>query len=373
MDLTLIPKFDRVNKEEIIFTCVGGSHAYGTNTPESDIDVRGIFKTDLKKRLSLFSQTEQISDSKNDITYYEISKFISLAKDCNPNIIELLWTPDDCIQFKNETMQKIIDNRSLFISKKAKHTFSGYAFAQIKKSKGQNKWVNNPKPNLPPKKEDFCWFIPKNHNIILQTKNTCQPLRPIPLKECISIKDQKSINLKDYHCASLEHVNNTFRLYYYGDSAKGVFRNENLVTESIPLDDEFTNLVGLLIYNQQEYEKALKDWKNYWEWKKNRNEDRWKTQEAGEIDYDSKNIMHCIRLLYSGINILKYGEPIVRFEGDRLEFLKSIRKGKFNYEYIMKVADGMMVELEQIYKDSSIQNYVNSESINDLYFDLIGI
>ena len=62
------------------------------------------------------------------------------------------------------------------------------------------------------------------------------------------------------------------------------------------------------------------DWKNYWTWIKERNPNRWIAQEKGEINYDTKNMQHCIRLLLSTKNILTKGEPIVRFEGDTLAF-----------------------------------------------------
>jgi len=75
-----------------------------------------------------------------------------------------------------------------------------------------------------------------------------------------------------------------------------------------------------MIYNDNEYQKAMIDWKNYWTWIKERNPNRWIAQEKGEINYDTKNMQHCIRLLLSTKNILTKGEPIVRFEGDTLAF-----------------------------------------------------
>jgi len=220
----------------IIYKTITGSNAYGTNTPLSDLDYRGIFIVPAKERITLKQPLTEIGQEKpEDIKYYELGKFMVLAQDCNPNIIELLYMPEDCIKIKTPVMQRIIDNRHLFISKKAFHTFSGYAVSQIKKCRGENKWINNPKGKEPPKREDFCWVIPKEDFDL--DSNTFRigldlpPARPTPILHM-------DINLAEFHASSLEHMSNTYRLYYYGKEARGVFRNNNLAVESIPLHDE---------------------------------------------------------------------------------------------------------------------------------------
>jgi len=130
------------------------------------------------------------------------------------------------------------------------------------------------------------------------------PCRPIEYSRLSKIYD-----LSKFHVASLEHVPNTYRLYYYGVQSKGVFRGDQMLVEceSISLDDERDRFVGLLVYSEQEYEKELKAWKNYHNWVRERNESRWKDQENKVVSYDQKNMLHCFRLLYSGKNILEFG------------------------------------------------------------------
>ena len=57
------------------------------------------------------------------------------------------------------------------------------------------------------------------------------------------------------------------------------------------------------------------------------------------MDYDAKNMMHLVRLLMSGESIVTTGEPIVRFEGSRLDTLLSIRRGEWTFDEIMALAD----------------------------------
>lgn len=347
----------------VIFRITAGSIAYGLNTPTSDVDERGIFVLPVAKRLEIMDADQQIANESQDIVYYDIHKYFKLAIDCNPNIIEFLWTPKDCIHFmdKEGRMQHILANRDLFISAKAYHTFSGYAYAQIKKCRGQNKLVHNPKPKEPPKKEDFCWVIAQS----AMKSDKVLPCRPVAHAD-------NGIVLQACHAAQLEHVPNTYRLYYYGPEAKGVFRGDDmLVCESIPLEDEIPKFVGLLIYNQHEYEKALRDWKNYWDWVNNRNDARWEHQEAGKIDYDAKNMMHCLRLLFSGKNILQTGEPIVRFEGEQKDYLMQVRSGIFKYEDIMTRVDKEMAELEVLKTTTKLPWGANVSRVNMLYYDIV--
>jgi len=354
--------------DRIIFETISGSIAYGTNVETSDIDVRGFFMLPNEDYLSLIDPLQQIGDEKHDTTYYSLKRGFELLQKANPNMIELLWMPKDCVKIMTPQMEQIIENRDLFISKECFHTHSGYAFAQLKKCRGQNKKVHNPMPEERPKKEDFCFLLGYNSDGFMGTPEEDQfPCRPRLLKDV-------GIDLSQYHASSLEHSHNIFRIYNYGKEGKGVFRgNDMLVCESIPKEDEFTRFEGLLIYNKDEFEKSLKEHRSYWDWKKNRNDARWIDQEKGKLPYDQKNMMHCMRLLMSGENILKEGFPLVRFEGEQQKFLMSIRNGERDYDDLMNEVEKRMANLEELYRSSIIPHSVNVKKINRLYMDITGI
>jgi predicted nucleotidyltransferase len=350
--------FPKELEDNIIFEAISGSHAYGTANEFSDIDIRGIFALPQSEFLGLRHPTKQFSDDKNDVIHYELRRFFELICESSPNMLEMLWMPEDCIRICKSAMDYILQHKSLFLSKKAFYTFSGYAYSQIKRAKGQNKWINNPQPETSPNKEDFCWII--DADLFLDGNPPC---RPTPLRET-------SFNLSLYHAAKLEHVENSYRIYFYDKDAKGVFRDGQLVCESIPVDDESLRFDGILIYNKPAYEAAMRDWKNYWEWRENRNEARYRSQEAGETDYDCKNIMHCMRLLWSGENILVNGEPIVRFEGEKLQVLKDIRNGKYKYDEVMQMVEGKMEDLNMVLEKSTLPKAINMKSLEKLYFEV---
>ena len=243
-------------------------------------------------------------------------------------------------------MQLLLDSRLLFVTKQSVVAHVGYAKTQINKARGQNKWVNNPQPVAAPKRENFCWVIEP-----IEGK---MPMRP-------KLLSLSRINLSHCHASSLEHVANTYRLYDYGKSSKGVFRTGRLVCESIPVDDEIRRFVGLLIFNEVAWHRAKQDHANYWQWKTERNESRWRQQEKGELDYDAKNMMHTIRLLYSAKNMLMYGWPIVRFEGEKQQTLLDIRLGKFAYTELIEMAKILIEQSELSLKKSDLPDQMEKE------------
>jgi hypothetical protein len=319
----------------LLFDCIAGSRAYGTSVSGSDEDIRGIFAVPASAYLDLQVPPDQVGDDRGNVVYYSIRRIIDLLSQANPNILELLFMPDDCIRKTSTEMEMLAARSDLFVSKHCADTHAGYAMSQIKKARGQNKWVNNPKPEAPPGKEDFCFVIP------WPSGTNGYPARPIPLKKI-------GWPLSEYHAARLEHGHDTYRLYHYGAQACGVFRGDVIACESIPDEDEARHFSGLLLYNEQGWKQALADHRNYWAWRRERNESRWQQQERGELDFDAKNMMHTVRLLLSGRSLMQFGRPIVRFQGDNLALLISIPEGKLSFDEIMSIAQDVVADCERL-------------------------
>ena len=354
MELT----FDTLQNDtsgRVIFRGVWGSHAYGTATPESDMDTLGVYVLETEAYLSLIEPYDQISDERNDNRFYSLRNFLELAANANPNILDALYLPQDCILATSPYWEMIQSKRSIFLSRKVCQTYSDYAMGQIKKARGCNKRIHNPQPEEPPSPEDFCH--------VLMTSPSGMPARPVPLKA-------SGIQLKHCHAAALENSGELYRLYDYGESAHGVFRNGMLVCESIPKEDEATRFLCLMIFNNNAFEQAKSKHRQYWEWRRNRNETRWRSQETGLLDYDAKNLMHTFRLLYSAQNILKNGEPLVRFSGERLQELRDIRAGRFSYDELVTKADALSRLLTSLRDTSCLPETADIEQINALLMEI---
>jgi uncharacterized protein len=84
----------------LLLKCISGSQSYGLALPHSDTDIKGVYILSQKEFYGL-TFTDQVNNETNDEVYFEIKKFIDLLLKNNPNILELLSTPDDCILHKH--------------------------------------------------------------------------------------------------------------------------------------------------------------------------------------------------------------------------------------------------------------------------------
>ncbi|MEO5563519.1 MAG: nucleotidyltransferase domain-containing protein, partial [Chitinophagaceae bacterium] len=80
----------------LVLEAITGSKAYGLDTAKSDTDIRGVFVLPRDMFYSL-EYVEQVSNATNDIVYYELKRFIELLSKNNPNILELLDMPENCV------------------------------------------------------------------------------------------------------------------------------------------------------------------------------------------------------------------------------------------------------------------------------------
>jgi len=411
-----------MSRNMFVLYSLRGSQLYGTNIETSDFDYHGIFMYPNGESLSLYEPTDNFQDSKGDVVFFEMKKYFRMAMSANPTVLEIMFTPNEFVKIRTDISDLIIKNRSLFVTKKCYYSFNGYAFNQCVKAVGKNKkvhgkdkyfnklgfeklrsllendvvspeWIeqkfskhflqfllkNQSVPVtsatsfkqtdevlidddirflLPPRHVDYCYFV----------KDTREgfPMRPVLLSET-------GIDLKKYNCSSMEHVVNVFRLYFYDQKANGIFKDGKVVCSSIPIEDEVSHFSGLLIYANNEYESAKKDWKSYFEWMSERNESRWKESDEKEFSFDHKNMQHLVRLLLSGENIAREGEPIIRFSGDKLKFLREIREGKYTYDYVMKFANEKMQELQTLFEKSLLPDGCDKKKVCDLYDEIVSM
>ena len=118
--------------KNIILLGLGGSHAYGTSTPDSDLDIRGI-ALNRKEEILTNQNFEQFVNEETDTTIYSFNKIITLLSNCNPNTIEILGLKPEHYLYLSPIGQELIDNSHLFLSKKAIHSFGGYANQQLRR------------------------------------------------------------------------------------------------------------------------------------------------------------------------------------------------------------------------------------------------
>lgn len=144
-------------EENLILRVVCGSRAHGLATPESDLDTRGVCIPPKRFLLGL-SRFEQHENESGDHTTFSLHKFVRLALDGNPNIIETLYTEEEDVLFRNRFGDRLWAARDLFLSRKLGERFMGYALSQLKRIEGHYRWLKDP-PAKP---------RPEDHGAILE-------------------------------------------------------------------------------------------------------------------------------------------------------------------------------------------------------------
>jgi predicted nucleotidyltransferase len=303
-----------MDEESVLSSCVlrvrHGSHAYGLNTPESDVDEKGICIIDdplYYYGIRSFEQKDSGWSDGVDRVIYDIRKFFKLALQCNPNIIEVLHVNDEDVLEENEIGQILREQAGMFLSRRAAKSFVGYAVAQLKRIKSHKKWIDH--PPVEPNKEDFVH------------------------RHCVTAKDWKR-EFDNHHIRVLRGSHKAVIIEHFDEGA---------------------------------YKQALRKQQQYLSWKKNRNRARYALEE--QFGYDSKHAMHLMRLLRMGIEILRDGKVVVK-RPDREELL-AIRNGKFKYDELVVEADKMIKNIDALTEKSSLPEQPNVKEANRLLSEIL--
>jgi len=114
-----------------------GSVAHGTaGDIIDDVDVGGVFISPLSHYfgLSKMEHVERIGvNDKYDFALFEIRKYFRLLLNSNPNVLSMLWLPQNLYIVQKEWGKRIIENRNLFMSKHLYKSFGGYAYGQLQR------------------------------------------------------------------------------------------------------------------------------------------------------------------------------------------------------------------------------------------------
>lgn len=130
----------RLLPDGLILLGYRGSIAHGTYEPSSnplsfdDKDIMGVFVPPLEHYFGLErKEHHEVFIKEWDAVSYELVKFVSLLLKSNPNVLSLLWLAPVNYIYKNHIGERLIQNRNLFVTKEAFHSFNGYAWGQLKR------------------------------------------------------------------------------------------------------------------------------------------------------------------------------------------------------------------------------------------------
>ena len=352
---------------EIIFEAIVGSQSYNLHTPESDVDIKGVFVQDISDILS--NRYVPQVDVDKDTVYYELRRFLELVSTGNPNVLELLFTPEKCILKTSKKWNLIKELRKEFITKRCYNTFSGYAKTQLKKASGLNKKYNWEKDRVRRRDVlDFCKVIDRE------------------IGETFLVKDWLENNDYNQSHVGLSHITG-FRDCYrmYLDDIKATSDNPRFKGEISEnrgyrgIADENTNEPRksviekyrrndwkcILYFNRESYSTHCKEYREYSKWLKNRNENRVATNKKNGQQIDGKNILHLVRLIMTGMEIPIENIVNVDRTKDR-EYLLSIKRGKVDLKDIIKEWGQKAEDMKGLYDKSMLKDEVDKEFVSNL-------
>ena len=361
--------------ENLVYLTIHGSKAYGLSNELSDLDIKGICIPPRSVEYDLFHKFEQsdnhpfveavaghLKNPKNpklESTVFSLRKLFVLASNINPNIIEVLWTdPSDHIM-TTELSDTLMENRNLFLSSKAKFTFSGYAFSQAAKIERHRKWIvlgelKEPTraefglPDIRARQLDEVFGFIKSE---VERWN----LSKFPMEE------QDRAELKE---TIWELVDNVSQLKVGWDNWPQVY--EASVVDRIAKEYDLKDEVVDLLNRERNFKRAKEQYSSWLNWKKNRNVDRHKLEVKS--GYDTKHASHLVRLMRMGQEILVEGKVIVK-RPDAEEILH-IKNGGWSYDRVMEHAKDIQSKMDEAYKSTILPRSVDFEKLNSLYHSL---
>lgn len=340
-------------KQLILLDCISGSTAYNLKIEGSDVDKKGIFIMP-QEQLYGFGWQDQIDNESSDEVYFEIGRFVELLTKNNPNILELLSTPNEFVLYRHPLMNLV--KAEDFLSKLCLETFAGYAQTQIKKARGLNKKINKPMDKERKSVLDFCYVVYKNGSV--------------PIQEWL---DDKGYKQSECGLAKLAHFRDAYLLYHQNQLTEGGwFRG---VISGADVDDVQLSPVpqglepsAVMNFNKDGYSVYCKEYREFREWEEKRNQLRYQNTLSHGKNYDSKNMMHTFRLLNMAEEIALYHE--VRVHRDDREFLLKIRNGGFEYDELMQMVDEKMGRIVTLYNDSTLPEKPDVEKAEALLVEI---
>ena len=409
--------FDIIRQEKrLIYEYIRGSHLYNLQTETSDIDTGGMFLCHPTDVLSLHPIIQQVSDEKNDNTWYEIGFYLKLLLKSNVSAIEALYVPNEKILTSpHSLLNEIFAYKNQFLTKKFCQCLLYYARNQIYTATSLKKKISNPiKTRLKPLdfvytfynqgsmkisqwldelglKQKYCGLVNinnmhdtygvyydwaaffQNENISKDSLITIYKTQP-----CDTLNNLIKFILDTYHLRALCYGNENQSLtidnlsqWYQSQEIKkykGII-NENDTSNELKLSSIVINDIPIcyVTYNQEGYSKHCREYLNYKEWETKRNQVRFTANL--KTNYDAKNMMHCFRLLHMGLETVQ-GEGLnLERTWDR-DFLLNIKKHSFEYEDLLEQAQKKITLLEKSINDSSLQDDVDINLVNDILINI---
>lgn len=342
----------------IILLTLGGSHAYGTNVETSDIDCRGIAYNPLDSLLGN-KVFEQYEDKTTDTTIYGLNKMFKLLLECNPNTIEQLGSKPEHYIILSDDGKKLIENRKIFLSKRAVYTFGGYANAQLRRLQNALARDNYPQAE-------------KENHILGSIRSA--------MNSIVAAYHKINGQLIQYNFANDNgKMVHAFREYNQKMQEMEEFKNFEYGSISLYPDVSDREDMDVEIYMDaciRHY--PLRDYKNIWNSMNTIVKDYDKLGKRNTKKDDmhlNKHAMHLVRLYLMCIDILEK-EEIITYREKEHDLLMSIRNGEFQKSdggyrsEFFEMIDDLEKKMQYAAENTSLPDLPDTETAYEMLIEM---
>ena len=313
----------------LIFRTVFGSHLYGTETPTSDFDFKGVYLPTAKEILlgrirgSITSARAKAEGEKNyvgeeDSELYSLDKFLKLVSEGQTVSLDMLFSSESCWNYSSNEWKEIQKNRHKLLTKNSK-AFIGYCRQQANKYgiKGSRVAAARDAMNF---LDNLCGILGSNKKLgdyagkveSFATGREFVNIIDIPLPNGVIIRHLEVCNRKLPYTASVGNAHGVVKLLVdeYGTRALQAEKNEGV------------------------------DW---------------------------KALSHAVRIGEEAVELFKSGNIV--FPRPNALWLKYIKAGKIPYQNVAETIENLFLEVEEASKKSLLPDSVDQEWIEEFIMD----
>lgn len=413
--------FEDIEKEGILlYKYKRGSLAQGTFIEgKSDIDTCSVYLAPYEQLLGLgFDYQDEVSDEKHDNCAWEFSKYMRLLLKSNPTVLESLFVDDEFIEYEHPIITELKKHRDKFVTKKCFESFGAYAVSQIKKCRSlKKKFLQDEARHIERRPAiSFCYTHYNQGSTKIQNwvayrglREDCCGLNKIPnmrdeygvfydwgqhwekvgygaIDAIIYYENKKDKNddliNDEKYCVGRYLIDSGFAKYVNGVVTnpsttlfrqslmyRGIFKNDDSTEVRLSsIDNKHDQPICHMSFNKDGFIKHCKDYKDFVEWKKNRNPVRY--EENKDFNYDAKHVAHSFRLMNMCIEIAQGQGFKVNRRGIDREFLLDVKQHKYEYEDVIKMLDEKKVIMDEAIANSTLPDDIDVDFVNDFVINV---
>lgn len=312
---------------------LSGSKLYGTNTENSDTDIKGIFIPDMDEvllgkdpsNITFTTGNDNEKNSKDDIDFslVNIRTFFNQLKKSETGAVDIFFSmySEDTIIFEDKGFTETLkENKDIFLNTNMK-SFIGYALGQTKKFQIKGDRYN-----------ELDSFVKTFSDTFKENKRMKMSEIWSDLKENISKMKYKYIEIKN------------------AETSNG-------------RQGEYLSILGKLYFNTNTCEYVIERVEKLYNQFGNR------TKTISEESFDKKAISHALRISLEVKELLE--TRFIQFPLKEKELVLKVKNGEVDMEETLNLIQETLSEVDALIETSDIPKHCSEKEVNELLLKIL--